>query len=112
MQKFIIFGSNPVPVPEILTKSGAPEFHAEEGFNPLEAALGSDADSLLLFGSKGDALWSIRVRHVLPKAVPDLLADNRHAYNASGVGTGFLGLTDPFESEPEPPKKWWQRLLD
>ena len=67
----------------------------------LRAAIrGRNNSVVLLPGEAGQALL-ITVMHMVP--------DRPMEY----VATGFLGLMDEpvYDEEPQPPKKWWQKLL-
>jgi hypothetical protein len=88
--------------------------------SPLKAALASDTATLLLPAPGSDRVLVVRVsRHTSPAAqVPQkkraLPADDMVpvAYEASGL----LGLEDSpiyaHDLEPQPKKKWWQKILE
>lgn len=73
----------------------------------LEAAVASGKAAIVMLPADDNNVLLLQVRRntsVLPERTEPV------AFEA----TGFLGLTDEpiFDEEPQPKKKWWQRLLD
>ncbi len=81
----------------------APELHHRG--DALSAALASDGPAVVLTPS------SVAGRTLIAEIRRSASSDSLRpiAYEV----TGFLGLVDQpiYEEEPEPPKKWWQKLL-
>ena len=79
----------------------------------LEAALQSDATNLVVLLPSGRAgrVMLARFKSKLPAAAKLRPTSLRDKGSNTSTASGFLGLTDEFY-EPEPPKKWWQKILD
>jgi hypothetical protein len=79
----------------------------------LRAALIAEKPSVaLLPAGSSDHVLLVSVRHINRESnMPGRDAGSEHiSYQASGI----LGLSDEpvFEEECQPPKKWWQKILD
>ncbi len=84
-----------------------PELHDGGNNDALGAALASAEDSVLLMpAADSERVLIVQIRHVAPVKP----AERTPVYEAGG----FLGLRDEpvYDSEPAPPKKWWQKILE
>ncbi len=84
-----------------------PELHDGGNNDALGAALASANDSVVLMPAADSERVLIAHVHQVPVAVEP---ERTPVYEAGG----FLGLRDEpvYDSEPAPPKKWWQKILE
>ncbi len=79
----------------------------------LEAVLQSEAGNVivLLPSGKPGRVMLARFDSRLPGTATLNPASFTPERSNPSTASGFLGLSDEFY-EPEPPKKWWQKILD
>jgi hypothetical protein len=110
MSRWIVFDQPTADAVE--SRAGLrPELRAEAVASPkiVELALNSQASLAVIPGEQPGRAILMRVSHQARRPQP---AAPKPASNLAPAG--FLGLSDgiDMDTEPEQPKKWWQKILD